>query len=175
MADSSVDFMPGLRPANTSRGSHETTAVCPRPLRRLGSGRRIGRRLIVATVAVLIVSTGLVYQVSADTAGDKALRGLANSFAGVMAFPGEIHAAWAARGPSHGLTVGVAMGLGMIVVRELIGPFELVTSPAPWPDKRFGPLLEPAYPWDYFQKGSKTRARSPSKYPAKKGQTQRRR
>lgn len=131
--------------------------------------------MILVTVVVLILRLGVVCQVSADTARDKALRGLANSVAGVMAFPGEIHAAWTAKGPSHGFTVGVAMGLGMIVVRELIGPFDLLTSPAPWPDKRFGPLVEPAYPWDYFQKGSKIRAKPSSKHPAEKGPARRRR
>jgi len=84
-------------------------------------------------------------------AGDKALRGLANILTGVMAFPGEIYQKWNADGPGMGLTAGVAMGASMIVARELLGVFELVSSPAPWPKKDFSPILEPPYTWNYFQ------------------------
>jgi putative exosortase-associated protein (TIGR04073 family) len=50
-----------------------------------------------------------------------------------------------------GLTVGVAKGVSMIVMRELVGVFELLTSPAPWPNSDFSPVLEPEYPWHYFR------------------------
>ena len=86
-----------------------------------------------------------------SNAGDKALRGLANILTGVMAFPGEIRRNWNEGGPGMGLTVGVAQGLSMIVARELIGVFELVSSPTPWPKENFDPILEPAYPWYYFR------------------------
>ncbi len=39
----------------------------------------------------------------------------------------------------------------MIVARELIGVFELVSSPTPWPREDFDALLEPDYPWHYFR------------------------
>ena len=84
-------------------------------------------------------------------AGDKALRGLANILTGVMVFPGEIRRNWNESGPGMGLTVGVAQGLSMIVARELIGVFELVSSPTPWPKENFDPILEPDYPWHYFR------------------------
>ena len=112
---------------------------------------RLGVRLLVGFV-LLAVLLCVASTVSADTAGDKALRGLSNVLAGVMAFPGEIYKAWNKDGPGYGLTVGVALGIGMIPARELIGILELVTSPAAWPNPRFGPLLTPAYPWGYFQK-----------------------
>ena len=50
-----------------------------------------------------------------------------------------------------GLTLGVAKGASMIVMRELVGVFELLTSPAPWPNSDFSPVLEPEYPWHYFR------------------------
>jgi putative exosortase-associated protein (TIGR04073 family) len=87
----------------------------------------------------------------APKAADKALRGLANITTGVMVFPGEIRKNWNEGGPGMGLTVGVAQGLGMIVARELIGVFELLSSPTPWPKENFDPILEPAYPWYYFR------------------------
>jgi len=68
-----------------------------------------------------------------------------------MAFPGEIYKNWTDDGPGMGLTVGVAMGASMIVARELLGVFELVSSPAPWPKKDFSPILQPQYTWEYFK------------------------
>jgi putative exosortase-associated protein (TIGR04073 family) len=111
---------------------------------------RVGTTLILLTVFLLAASS-----VSAETVGDKALRGLSNMLAGVMVFPGEIHKTWIEEGSSLGLTIGIAQGAGMIVVRELIGPFELLTCPVPWPSKTYAPLLLPAYPWGYFQQGSR--------------------
>ena len=70
---------------------------------------------------------------------------------GVMAFPGEIRTVWNEDGPAMGLTVGVAKGVSMIVMRELVGVFEPSTSPAPWPNSDFSPVLEPEYPWHYFR------------------------
>jgi hypothetical protein len=40
----------------------------------------------------------------------------------------------------------------MIVVRELAGVYEFVTSPLPFPEG-YRPLIEPGYPWGYFQEG----------------------
>jgi putative exosortase-associated protein (TIGR04073 family) len=119
----------------------------PHPWPRGGEGAR------VALALVLGLALGLAPRpASAYNAGDKALRGLGNMMAGVMAFPGEIHKHWVEDGPASGLTVGVAMGVGMIPVRELVGVLELLTSPAPWPDAGFQPLLRPEYPWEYFNK-----------------------
>jgi putative exosortase-associated protein (TIGR04073 family) len=111
---------------------------------------RIGRPGIAAVLLFLLLLAPR--PASAYNAGDKALRGLANMMAGVMVFPGEIHKNWIEKGPAAGLTVGVALGVGMIPVRELVGVIEFLTCPAPWPQSRFEPLLRPDYPWDYFQR-----------------------
>ncbi|MEW5980166.1 MAG: exosortase system-associated protein, TIGR04073 family [Acidobacteriota bacterium] len=118
---------------------------------------RVRRRLrfsgigAVALLILVLLSTMFAPPVSAETAGDKALRGLANILTGVMAFPGEIYETWKKDGAAVGLTAGTARGLGMIVARELVGVFELLTSPVPWPDAGYRPILKPAYTWEYFQ------------------------
>ena len=70
---------------------------------------------------------------------------------GVMALPGEIRQSWNDDGPAIGLTLGTAKGVSMIVMRELVGVLELLSSPAPWPKEDFSPVLQPAYPWQYFK------------------------
>ncbi len=119
------------------------------------NSRRFRRASALIALIVLVAATPCWAQAqstsNASTAGDKALRGLANIMTGVMAFPGEIRRNWNEGGPGMGLTVGVAKGLGMIVAYELVGVVELLTSPFPWPKESFDPILEPAYPWYYFQ------------------------
>ena len=114
--------------------------------RRSHRGKKVVGIFVLLAAFLCIASTASAY-----TSGDKALRGLANILAGVMAFPGEMYKAWNKEGPSYGLTVGVALGIAMIPARELVGVFELVTSPAAWPNKKFAPLLTPVHPWGYFQ------------------------
>jgi putative exosortase-associated protein (TIGR04073 family) len=55
-------------------------------------------------------------------------------------------------GAAYGMTVGFAKGLGGIVVRELVGVYEFVTSPFAVP-AGYRPILSPEYPWDYFDEG----------------------
>jgi putative exosortase-associated protein (TIGR04073 family) len=109
---------------------------------------------LIAFVAIVVAAPCWAQAQStsnAPTAGDKALRGLANIMTGVMAFPGEIRRNWNEGGPGMGLTVGVAKGAGMIVAYELVGVVELLTSPFPWPKDSFDPILDPAYTWNYFK------------------------
>ena len=106
----------------------------------------------IALIVIAAASPAWAQSTSEDSnAGDKALRGLANIMTGVMAFPGEIRQTWNEDGPAMGLTVGVAKGVSMIVMRELVGVLELLSSPAPWPNGDFSPILEPDYPWHYFE------------------------
>jgi putative exosortase-associated protein (TIGR04073 family) len=129
------------------------TSLEMQPLR----GKRCCIRRASALVALiaLIAATPCWAQSQSQSdesnAGDKALRGLANIVTGVMVLPGEIRQNWNEGGPGMGLTVGVAQGLGMIVVRELVGVFELLSSPWEWPRENFEPILEPTYPWYYFR------------------------
>jgi putative exosortase-associated protein (TIGR04073 family) len=106
----------------------------------------------VALSAVLFLpSAGMAY-----TAVDKLGRGLATMTTGFLELPGNMVAESRDHGTAAGLTVGFAKGLGMIVVRELVGVYEFVTSPIPVPDN-YRPIIQPEYPWDYFEGSSSSR------------------
>jgi putative exosortase-associated protein (TIGR04073 family) len=84
----------------------------------------------------------------ADTPLDKLGRGVAGMVGGVVELPGNMVEESRRRGP-EGLPLGFAKGLGMIVAREVAGVYEFVTAPIPVPHG-YRPVLEPDYPWDYF-------------------------
>ena len=77
-------------------------------------------------------------------------RGLAGVTTGFLELPGNIVAVSRRDGWVGGMTVGFAKGLGMIPVRELVGVYDIVTSPFPAPG-HYEPVVEPAYPWRYFE------------------------
>jgi len=118
-------------------------------------GRRAGFGLILAAaIAVPPQASAAQY-----TAQRKLGRGFAGMTCGVVALPGTVVQTWRERGPGWGLTVGFAQGLGMIVVRELVGVYEFVTAPIEAPPG-YRPILQPEFPWEYFdQEGSVPRRR----------------
>jgi len=85
-----------------------------------------------------------------ETAGAKAGRGLMEMITGFMEFPGNIYAETRDDGLASGLTIGLAKGIGMIPVRELVGVYEFVTAPIEVPDD-YKPVLDPPLPWQYFE------------------------
>ncbi len=87
--------------------------------------------------------------VQADTAAQKFGRGLAGMTCGFLELPGNIVKETEAKG-AVGLPVGLAMGVGMIVTRELVGVYEFISAPFPVP-AGFRPILKPEYPWGYFK------------------------
>ena len=87
---------------------------------------------------------------SHHTALDKLGRGLAGMTTGFLELPGNIVAENRDHGTAAAATVGVAKGIGMIPVRELVGVYNFVTAPFPYPDN-YGPILHPEYPWGYFE------------------------
>ena len=110
----------------------------------------------VLTTLLLLTATGTC----AQTAGDKLGRGLSGMAFGVLALPGIIVEETQLRGPV-GVPIGIAEGLGMVVTRELVGVYEFLTAPFPIP-ALYRPILNPPYPWDYFQqdkRGAKRTAR----------------
>ncbi len=84
------------------------------------------------------------------TAADKLGRGFADMTTGFLEFPGNIVAENRDHGAAAAATIGVAKGIGMIPVRELIGVYDVVTSPIPVPHG-YRPLIHPEYPWGYFE------------------------
>jgi len=89
----------------------------------------------------------------AQTAARKCVRGLAAMTTGFLELPGNIMAETKAKGPGEGIPLGFAKGLGMIVVRELVGVYEFLSAPFPAP-AGYRPVIEPEFPWSYFQQAS---------------------
>ena len=85
-----------------------------------------------------------------ETATSKLGRGLMEMMTGFLEFPGNIYAETHDDGLASGLTIGLAKGIGMIPVRELVGVYEFVTAPIEVPDD-YQPVLDPPLPWQYFE------------------------
>src|SRR5262245_65523965 len=85
----------------------------------------------------------------ADSAPRKFGRGLAGMTTAFLEVPGNMVAETRARGAGEGLPLGFAKGLGMIVPRVLVGVYEFVSAPIPFPED-YRTILEPEFPWDYF-------------------------
>jgi putative exosortase-associated protein (TIGR04073 family) len=63
--------------------------------------------------------------------------------------PGNMVKVGRERGPAWGATLGFVQGLGMLVVRPLVGVYEFVSSPFPAPPG-YQPIIRPEFPWSYF-------------------------
>jgi putative exosortase-associated protein (TIGR04073 family) len=105
-------------------------------------------RVLLAICLVAISSA----RAGAQTAPDKFLRGLAGMTTSFLEVPGNMVAETRERGPGEGLPLGFAKGLGMIIPRTLVGVWEFVSAPFPVP-AGYAPILEPEYPWSYFDAG----------------------
>jgi len=112
-------------------------------------GWRIPSTLALAGVALLACVLASASPASAQTAAHKFGRGLAEVTTGVLELPGNTVAETEKHG-AVGVPIGFAKGLGMIVSRELVGVYEVVTAPFPEP-AGFRPPLSPEYPWGYFE------------------------
>jgi putative exosortase-associated protein (TIGR04073 family) len=109
----------------------------------------MGTRIVSVAILVWLAS---VAPAAAQTAGRKAGRGLAGMTAAFLEIPGNMYAQTEARGPAEGLPLGFAKGLGMIVPRVLVGVYEFVSAPFAAP-AGYRPILDPEFPWDYFDEG----------------------
>jgi len=106
--------------------------------------KRLQKFALAGSLAFMMAANG----VQADTASQKFGRGLAGMTCGFLELPGNIVKETEAKGPV-GIPIGLAMGVGMIVTRELVGVYEFLSAPFPVP-AGFRPILRPEYPWGYF-------------------------
>lgn len=96
-------------------------------------------------IAILFVVMALMtvspFRAEAQTSLDKLGRGIANTLTGVLALPYAMIKENEDKGIAAGLTTGVVKGIVGIVVRELVGVYEIVTFPIPVPE-RYRPVLD---------------------------------
>lgn len=98
--------------------------------------------LIIAVVMlmVLAVATSSYAQDPAKKLG----RGLANILTGWIELPKNIYYVSVQDNPLAGLTIGLAKGIGMTIVRTGAGIYEVATFPFPIPED-YGPVLQPEF------------------------------
>jgi len=120
----------------------------------------------LAGLAVLACILAFTSPAGAQTAARKFGRGLADMTTGVLELPGNT-VVEAKKHGAAGVPIGVAKGLGMIVSRELVGAYEVVSAPFPVPPG-FRPPIQPEFPWSYFEQAPRS-ARSERRTPAPRG------
>ena len=99
-----------------------------------------GLIMAVVMVMVLAVATASYAQDPAKKLG----RGLANILTGWIELPKNIYDTSVEDNPLAGLTIGLAKGVGMTIVRTGAGIYEVATFPFPIPED-YGPVLEPEF------------------------------
>lgn len=109
------------------------------------------RKLLVSALVPAFAVIAWSPSSQADTALQKAGRGLAALTTAFLEIPGNIKRTTEEEGAPAGWTKGFAMGLGMTVIRPTVGAYELITAPIPAP-ANYEPILKPEYPWSYFSR-----------------------
>ena len=121
--------------------------------------------IITRTLSLLIVVAVVILALApaspAQTAARKCGRGLAGMTTAFLEVPGNMVAQSNQRGAAEGVPVGFAIGLGMIVPRVLVGVYEFVSAPFPVP-AGYRPILQPEFPWSYFEDRGQRVATVPS-------------
>jgi putative exosortase-associated protein (TIGR04073 family) len=81
---------------------------------------------------------------AADDPFTKLGRGVANALTGWVELPKNIYSTTIEENALSGMTLGLAKGAGMSIVRTSTGIFEVATFPFPLPED-YKPVLEPEY------------------------------
>lgn len=111
---------------------------------------------LVVPMLALLATPGATFAdepVEELTAARKLGRGMLSIVTGVLEVPGNMVQEGREHGALYGVTVGLFMGTGKFVARELIGVYEVLTAPFAAPPG-YQPILEPEYPWQYFDQPS---------------------
>lgn len=113
---------------------------------------------LVLLVAGLLVAALLAgaQAANAQSAARKCGRGLAAMTTSFLEVPGNMVRESRLKGQAMGIPLGFVKGLGGIVVRTLVGVYEFVTCPFEVP-QGFRPIIEPEFPWSYFDEPPKKR------------------
>ena len=103
--------------------------------------RKFGWRVAVPVVALLVMTASVCFAQDAFT---KLGRGVANTLTGWVELPKNIYNTSVEDNAFAGMTLGLAKGAGMTLVRTGAGIFEIATFPFPLPEN-YKPILEPEY------------------------------
>src|SRR5437764_15309755 len=117
----------------------------------------------LAGVALLACVVAFASPAGAQSAGHKFGRGLADVTTGVLELPGNAMVETEKHGAAAGVPIGIAKGLGMIVSRELVGVYEVVSAPFPVP-AGYRPPISPEFPWSYFDRPPSRDPHAPSEH-----------
>ncbi len=100
------------------------------------------RRTVVCIFVLSLLTTATVC--FAQDAFSKLGRGVANTLTGWVELPKNIHQTSVDENVFSGMTLGLAKGAGMTIVRTGAGIFEVATFPFPLPQD-YKPILDPEY------------------------------
>ena len=108
------------------------------------------RHIAIYAALIGLLSTPALSHTIEYTAARKAGRGLASMTTGFLEIPGNMVAESRKHGAGAGVPLGFVFGLGKLVIRELVGVYEFLSAPFEAP-AGFKPIIEPEFPWDYFE------------------------
>ena len=103
--------------------------------------RGFWQRVAVPVVVLLLATASLCFAQDAFT---KLGRGVANTLTGWVELPKNIYNTSVEDNAFAGMTLGLAKGAGMTLVRTGAGIYEIATFPFPLPEN-YKPILEPEY------------------------------
>ena len=98
-------------------------------------------KAVFQTLILIMASTSICFAQDAFT---KLGRGAANTLTGWVELPKNVYDTSVENNTFAGMTLGLAKGAGMALVRTGSGIFELATFPFPLPEE-YKPILEPEY------------------------------
>lgn len=104
--------------------------------------KALTKSLLVCSVFVGALVAGSTCFAESPTS--KLGRGVANVLTGWMELPKNVYETSVEENAFSGLTVGLAKGVGMTIVRTGAGIYETVTFPFPIPEN-YLPVLEPEF------------------------------
>ena len=144
------------RPGSDSGPLEAVERCLPRRTQRssvAGIRRRV--RSIALVVCVLgWIAGGAIPAEARDSPARKLGRGFANLGLGVLTLPAEVVDTGRRHGPFVGATWGLVKGVTLTAVTEVVGVWEILTAPYPFPPE-FKPILSPEFPWQRFDSESR--------------------
>ena len=103
--------------------------------------KKFWQAVVLQVVALCLMTASACF---AQDAFSKLGRGVANTLTGWVELPKNVYNTSVENNAFAGMTLGLAKGAGMTLVRTGAGIFELVTFPFPLPED-YEPILEPEY------------------------------